>query len=430
MTEPVHKLGDVLRTAREAKGVDLARVERDTKIRERYLSALERGDYRELPGAVYTRGFLRNYGAYLGLDAEELIDLYRLETSSAAAERASVPAPPKPLRTKRARAFVLTPSLIVAALLTVLVGGFFAYLGYQLVTYARTPDLRIIDPPGNVSGYTEAEITIRGETEPNAVVTVDGLTENPTVTADADGRFSVTVGLVPGSNVITLVADDPKTDRQSEPEERTIVRLDDGASPSAGPTVVELTSPEPGALVRGAVEVAGLAPPNAELTVSAELERQPTPTFQIVDAAGTAVTPTYAPPTPPEPATVTADAAGSFATNLRLPPGAWRITVASSATGGEASASVAVTPGPGLTAAVTIDGGESYLDLYEDGERVPEVSGRNAQDGDTVELSADRELRIRVGNAAVVRLRVNGIELGAMGGSGAVVEWIITRAGG
>ena len=71
----------MLRTAREAKGVDLARVERDTKIRERYLSALEDGDYAELPGAVYTKGFLRNYGAYLGLDTEYLIDLYRLESS-------------------------------------------------------------------------------------------------------------------------------------------------------------------------------------------------------------------------------------------------------------------------------------------------------------------------------------------------------------
>ena len=69
--------------------MDLARVERDTKIRERYLSALERGEYRELPGAVYTKGFLRNYGAYLGLDPEYLIDLYRLETSAVAAERPS-----------------------------------------------------------------------------------------------------------------------------------------------------------------------------------------------------------------------------------------------------------------------------------------------------------------------------------------------------
>ena len=89
MTGDVHKLGEVLRTAREGKGVDLARVERDTKIRERYLSALERGDYRDLPGAVYTKGFLRNYGAYLGLDPEYLIDLYRIES---AARRRRAPA--------------------------------------------------------------------------------------------------------------------------------------------------------------------------------------------------------------------------------------------------------------------------------------------------------------------------------------------------
>jgi cytoskeletal protein RodZ len=89
VTDEVHKLGEVLRAAREAKGVDLPRAERDTKIRERYLSALERGEYVELPGSVYTKGFLRNYGAYLGLDSEYLIDLYRLE---------SVLAPPSALR--------------------------------------------------------------------------------------------------------------------------------------------------------------------------------------------------------------------------------------------------------------------------------------------------------------------------------------------
>ncbi len=54
-------LPERLAAARERKGVDLMRAERDTKIRARYLSALERGDYRVLPGTVYTRGFLRNY---------------------------------------------------------------------------------------------------------------------------------------------------------------------------------------------------------------------------------------------------------------------------------------------------------------------------------------------------------------------------------
>ena len=94
------KLGTVLRTAREARFIDLARVERDTKIRVRYLSALERGDYRDLPGSVYTRGFLRNYGLYLGLDPEYLIDLYRLE-SGTAVERPSMPASRRPMAARQ-----------------------------------------------------------------------------------------------------------------------------------------------------------------------------------------------------------------------------------------------------------------------------------------------------------------------------------------
>ena len=431
MTEPVHKLGEVLRTAREAKGVDLARVERETKIRERYLSALENGDYRDLPGAVYTRGFLRNYGAYLGLDADELIDLYRIETSGAAPERQGLPAPPRPLATRRARAFVITPNAVVAAILTILVGGFFAYLGYQLINFARTPDLRITDPPGNVSNYTEREITIRGQTEPNSRVTVGGLGENPTVTADSEGNFEVTVGLVPGSNVIELSAFDPVTERSTETASRTIVVVNEEASPSATAAVVEaveLTAPAAGTTISGPVTVAGTSAPGASLTVTAALERPPTPTFTITDAFGATVTPTITPPTPPAPITLEADASGAFTTSVLLPPGAWTITAATATA--EAAAGVAVTPGGGLTAAITIDGGESYLEAYEDGAPVAEVTGRIAQDGDTVQLAAEADIRIRVGNAAVVRLRVNGITLGAMGGPGAVIEWNIARTGG
>ena len=107
-----HKLGEVLRTAREAKGVDLNRVERDTKIRSRYLAALETGEYRDLPGAVYTKGFLRNYGVYLGLDPEYLIDLYRLETTVRGSERPTLASPPRPMAVRGQRSFVITQSTV------------------------------------------------------------------------------------------------------------------------------------------------------------------------------------------------------------------------------------------------------------------------------------------------------------------------------
>lgn len=228
------KLGTVLRTAREARFIDLTRVERDTKIRVRYLLALERGDYPDLPGSVYTRGFLRNYGLYLGLDPEYLIDLYRLESGSAV-ERPSMASPRRPMAARQGRSLVVSSGAIVAAILTLLVVAFVVYLVGEFVTFARTPDLRITDPAADVLAWESDEYTIRGVTEANSTITTDGLRQNPSTTADANGDFSVTVGLVPGANVITLVANDPLTGRDSAAVRRTITVV---SPPSASPSLL------------------------------------------------------------------------------------------------------------------------------------------------------------------------------------------------
>ncbi len=73
------QLGERLRAARESQGISLSQAAAETRILQRYLVALEDGDYQNLPGDVYTRGFIRNYAAFLGLPADELIDLYRHE---------------------------------------------------------------------------------------------------------------------------------------------------------------------------------------------------------------------------------------------------------------------------------------------------------------------------------------------------------------
>ena len=63
--------------------MDLYRAERDTKIRLRYLAALEDGDWAELPAPVYTKGFLRNYAIYLGLEPDDIVDRWRDEMEAA-----------------------------------------------------------------------------------------------------------------------------------------------------------------------------------------------------------------------------------------------------------------------------------------------------------------------------------------------------------
>ncbi|HST06015.1 MAG TPA: RodZ domain-containing protein [Chloroflexia bacterium] len=69
-------LGEVLRTAREARRISLDEAERGTKIRQKYLSALEDDNMAALPGPVYARGFVRNYASYLELDVDEVMELY------------------------------------------------------------------------------------------------------------------------------------------------------------------------------------------------------------------------------------------------------------------------------------------------------------------------------------------------------------------
>ena len=73
------ELGDRLRASRESQGISLAQAAAETRILQRYLVALEEGDYKYLPGDVYARGFIRNYALYLKIPVEELIQLYRYE---------------------------------------------------------------------------------------------------------------------------------------------------------------------------------------------------------------------------------------------------------------------------------------------------------------------------------------------------------------
>lgn len=82
------ELGQWLRSAREAKDVSLAQAETATRIRQKYLAALESGDWEELPGFVAGRGFLRNYATFLGLDSNDaLARLGEPEAESNAAAR-------------------------------------------------------------------------------------------------------------------------------------------------------------------------------------------------------------------------------------------------------------------------------------------------------------------------------------------------------
>lgn len=80
----MQEIGEFLKDAREAQGMTLEDVESATRIRRRYLEAIENGDFSQVPGEVQLRGFIRNYAAAVGLEPSAVIGRY-LESRGAAA---------------------------------------------------------------------------------------------------------------------------------------------------------------------------------------------------------------------------------------------------------------------------------------------------------------------------------------------------------
>ena len=71
------EIGETLREARMRRRIDMTEVESATKIRGKYLRALENEEWELLPGPTFVKTFLRTYAEYLGLDARLLVEEYR-----------------------------------------------------------------------------------------------------------------------------------------------------------------------------------------------------------------------------------------------------------------------------------------------------------------------------------------------------------------
>ena len=118
------EIGNSLREARVRRGIEFAQAELATKIRGKYLRALEEEHFEVLPAETYVKGFLRTYAEYLGLDGQLYVDEYNSrfvigEEQSEARARRSAARPQQ--RNRRIEANVVLVALGAIAILTVVV---------------------------------------------------------------------------------------------------------------------------------------------------------------------------------------------------------------------------------------------------------------------------------------------------------------------
>lgn len=92
----VQEIAEELRRRREEQGKSLEDAQVATKIRLRYLQALEAAEPEQIPGEVYVKGFLRSYGDYLGLDGWALVERYKAGRRAAAGEAEADSQRPEP----------------------------------------------------------------------------------------------------------------------------------------------------------------------------------------------------------------------------------------------------------------------------------------------------------------------------------------------
>ncbi len=116
------EIGTSLREARLRQGLDFPEIEQGTKIRAKYLRALEDEQFDVLPAQTYVKGFLRSYAEYLGLDGQLYVDEYNSRFVVGEEEAPSRPrryAPPS--RGVRLQSRVVLLTLLGIAAVTALV---------------------------------------------------------------------------------------------------------------------------------------------------------------------------------------------------------------------------------------------------------------------------------------------------------------------
>jgi cytoskeletal protein RodZ len=121
----VFEIGNSLREARVRRGIDFAQAEVATKIRGKYLRALEDEQFALLPAQTYVKGFLRTYAEYLGLDGQLYVDEFNSRFVSGPDQhepraRRSAARPQQP-RHRRIETNVVLVALAAIAILTVIV---------------------------------------------------------------------------------------------------------------------------------------------------------------------------------------------------------------------------------------------------------------------------------------------------------------------
>jgi transcriptional regulator with XRE-family HTH domain len=184
-------VGSLLKQERLKKNLPLTQVEKETKIRRKFLEAIENNDWTIFSSKIYITGLLKNYARYLGLDHNKIIAFFRRDYE----KREDLNF------TKGIAQANLKPETrkILYGLLTIVFTLFFVYFAFQVKLYLSPPKVSIVSPKESTFRGID-RITIVGKTEKEASINIFG----EQVFGNKDGQFTYDYPLKKGKNTLVI----------------------------------------------------------------------------------------------------------------------------------------------------------------------------------------------------------------------------------
>lgn len=184
--------GDLLKEKRLLKELSLENVASKTKIKIEYLEAIENSDFLSLPSSTFAKGFLRNYAAFLYLNPDTIVAMFRRDFT----ENAKGEIIPRGLVTPLGgKPKFFSANLILVTIATL---AFLGFLGFQLISWWSLPKLKLLQPQ---DGDTYGEkVSIKGIADRDATVSING----QKVILDQNGGFSLDLILSAGTQSVLV----------------------------------------------------------------------------------------------------------------------------------------------------------------------------------------------------------------------------------
>lgn len=189
------RAGQRLYDERLRKGLTIEEVEKATKIRASFLTAIEKAEYVKLPPFAYSQGFVKNYADFLGLPSKEILALFRREFG----KKEQVRVLPKEFTDNQYKKSWFRLEQTIFFVITIFLFLFF-YILFQYRFLILNPPLEVTHPQEGEK--TQTTVQVSGKTDNNATVFVN---DSP-VTIDSNGNFTKVISEFSGSAVIHIKA--------------------------------------------------------------------------------------------------------------------------------------------------------------------------------------------------------------------------------